>query len=206
LREKKVITNEQKFEYMDEHLPYVLKMVRHDFKKINNEQNQLDWNSYFQSFAVSARNLVVDLTNADKDNRNVRAGDFVEGFRARKGDISGPMIALDTQVFHLGKNRSREADRKFNIENAKSVLEWIDDSMKQFLEALAENNPNDRKNWNANKSDCSKDDRGPATRGPTGPGTPFLSASSSVTSTVTTALSKINQTSSVSSDFKVQKR
>jgi hypothetical protein len=173
-------TKQQLFEYLDEHLPYTLKQLRHSQRKINQEQHYLDWNSFFQSFAVNARNLVDFLV--DKDARNMRARDFIPNYIVRKGDLAGRMNTLDQQVFHLAKVRPREPIGKIDTGAAGVVFEWIEEEMMDFLAAL----PSElRQQWNADKADPDKYPPGPPTTGPTGPGL-APSASSSVTASTTT--------------------
>jgi hypothetical protein len=170
------VTENERFDYLDEHLPYALKMVRYDFNKINTELHYLDWNAYFESFAVNARNLVNLLTNRDKGN--VQAQEFVRGFRARKGDIQGPMNNLEKQVFHLAKRRPREDALKFGREKARPVFEWIEEGMGQFVSELSSA---DKPKWNAQKADPCYGIDTPATGGPTGMASP-QSASSTIAS------------------------
>jgi hypothetical protein len=141
-------TQQQKFDYLDEHLPFMLGQLRYDFAKINEVQYFRDWNSYFQSYSVNARNLVQFLDNADKGN--FKATDFVVGFRHRKGEIQGALQRLRDQVFHLGKGRPRDKNLKFDSNFAAEVFAWIQDGMQDFTERLS---PDDRKAWNAQKAD-----------------------------------------------------
>jgi hypothetical protein len=181
----------QKYDYLDEHLPYLMKMMRYDLGKIGQELFYLEWNSHFQSFSVSARGLANFLSNSDRGN--FRASDFVQGFRARKGDLSGPLRKLDEQVFHLSKRRPREAVDKFHTENAAEVSKWIEENMLKFLQELQELSPEDRKHWNESKADPNADIDSHVSTGPTLPGPPPpQSASSSITFSGTQ-----NQTSSV---------
>jgi hypothetical protein len=179
---------QQKYDYLDEHLPYQLKMIRFDFGELKQEMFYLRWNSHFQSFSVSARSLANFLAN--KDPGNLRASDFVPGFRARKGDLSGPLNKLREQVFHLSKRRPRQSVHKFDIGNATEVLAWIEENVKKFLQELS---PEDRKHWNELKADPGANTDYLMSTGPTLPGAPAPpSASSSITSVGTQ-----NQTSSV---------
>jgi hypothetical protein len=174
-------TKKEKFDYLDEHLPYMLGSTRYDFEKLTQPLFFRDWNASFQSFSVNARNLVEFLTNGDKGN--FKASDFTEGFRCRKGDIQGPMRKLDEQVFHLGKSRPRDGTGKFNLAAAKEVLDWIEQGMTEFIQKLA---TKDREAWNAKKADPQFDEVVPS-KGWTGPGSP-QSASSSIVSTTHTSV------------------
>src|SRR5690348_6320725 len=103
---------QQKRDYLDEHIPYMLKMLRYTDGQMLQEQHYLSWNAHFESFAVHARNLVNFLAN--KDTGNFKAHEFVPDFKARTSDIGGLMSKLDQQVFHLAKARPRDVVGKFN--------------------------------------------------------------------------------------------
>src|SRR3981189_2884944 len=111
--------DQQKRDYLDEHLPYMLKMLRYTYGQMLQKQHYLSWNAHFESFAVHARNLVKFLTNSDA--RNFKAHKFVQDYKARVGDIQGAMAKLEQQVFHLGKNRPPTFVGKFNTEHAQEV-------------------------------------------------------------------------------------
>jgi hypothetical protein len=126
-------TKQQKHDYLEEHLPYMLKMVRYTRRRMREHQSYLSFNAHFESFAVNARNLVKFLTNTDDGNFKARG--FVENFKSPKGDITGLMTKLGQQVFHLSKNRPR-SEGKFDTGDAKPVLDWIEENFNEFLRAL----------------------------------------------------------------------
>jgi hypothetical protein len=127
------MTTEQQ-NYLQEHLPYMLKMLRYTYNQMQQQQHYLSWNAHFESFAVHARNLANFLSN--NDTGNFRAVDFVHGYKARKGDLSGPLALLEKQVFHLSKQRPIAVVDKFNTDKAKAVFAWIEQAMTDFLSKL----------------------------------------------------------------------
>jgi hypothetical protein len=138
-------TEHQTHEYLDEHLPYILKMVRYNIAQICRPwQFYLSYNAHFESFAVNARNLTNFLTNGDRGN--MKAHHIAKDFRVRPGNIATLMKKLDQQVFHLSMNRTR-AIGKFDTENAEAVAKWIEENFELFLAALAplRNKFNDKK-------------------------------------------------------------
>lgn len=130
-------TNDQRKAYLSEHLAYMLKMLRYDLQQMQQQQHYLSWNAHFESFAIHARNLANFLTN--NDTGNIKAADFVAGFKARKGDLSGPLAKLEKQVFHLAKQRPTTVVGKFNTDDAKAVANWIEQNFADFLSELASN-------------------------------------------------------------------
>lgn len=127
---------QNKREYLDEHLPYMLKMVRYTYQQMEQPQHYLLWNAHFESFAVRARNLVKFLTNTD--DQNFKAKDFATGYKANNMEIRGRMSKLRDQVFHLGKNRPCNVIDKFDVDDAKAVLGWIEKNFAEFLTAMGD--------------------------------------------------------------------
>jgi hypothetical protein len=97
------IEEAQKRQWLGEHLPYELMMVRYSIEQLRDPVTfWLDWNAYHASFAVSACNLAAFLTNKEGGN-NFRAHDFVTGFRSRKEDWQRPLKGLSLRYFISGR-------------------------------------------------------------------------------------------------------
>src|SRR2546423_271945 len=124
--------------WLKEHLPYEVKMVRHSLRRLNEVPRPwvLDWNAYLSAFAVGAGNVVAFLTNADKQANNVKACDFVIGFRSRKPDnLREPFVRMERYVFHLGKYRPTDdkGEEKFDLKDAKLISDWVELELKDFV-------------------------------------------------------------------------
>jgi hypothetical protein len=143
---KAEIETEQKIKWLDEHLPYELMMVRYTSKMLKENVFWLDWNAYHSAFAVAAANMAGFLTN--NDTGNLKASDFVTGFKARKGELAAKFAKMEPQIFHLGKGRSSEKG-KFDIDDATEVANWIDSEISKFLSQLGEW----KKYWNAARAE-----------------------------------------------------
>jgi hypothetical protein len=184
-----VVIDQQRQDYLDEHLPYELKMLRYTYGQMLQRQHYLSWNAHFESFATHAANLVRFLTNTDTGN--FKASDFVKGgYRARIGDAHGAMEKLKRQVFHLAKNRPKTVIDKFSTEpHAKEVFEWIETNFADFLSKLGQL----RKFFNDKKADPSQDEGLFIMVGPTGPGASVQTAC--------TASPIVNQTHTASAAF-----
>ena len=137
---------DQKADYLKEHLPYALKMVRYTFEQMQTVLFYLDRNSKFEAFAVRARNLVNFLTNSDTGNMKA-CYFFPEGFSASKtNDVKQAVQKLEQQVFHLGKDRPKgNSPLKFDTEHARKIFDWIEAEMKVFIGQLPKNL---KKHWN----------------------------------------------------------
>lgn len=142
---KAEIELEQKIKWLNEHLPYELMMVRYTIKRLKEHVFWLDWNAYHSAFAVAAANMAGFLTN--NDTGNLKAADFVPGFKARKGELAAKFAKMEPQIFHLGKGRPSETG-KFDIDNATEAANWIEDEMAIFISQLGDWD----KYWNATRA------------------------------------------------------
>lgn len=142
------MSREELASYLDEHLPYERMMLDYTFGKITTQQSQCDWNAYYESFVIHARNLYNFLTN--NDGTNAKAHEFVFNFKARKStgtiSISSKLLA---QVHHLSPKRPSAAEQKVQADDARVLYSWIDDNFDQFIRGLPENL---RTLWNESKS------------------------------------------------------
>src|SRR5690606_12974125 len=98
---KDPLSEEEKRNWLSEHLPYELKMARYSHKQLTRgELNYLDFNSYLVSFAVSASNVYAFLTNKERQNNNVQACDFVVGgFAAKSERVKTIFAEMDPEFF-----------------------------------------------------------------------------------------------------------
>jgi hypothetical protein len=55
------------------------------------------------------------------------------------------MKRLSQQIFHLDKARPRDASEKFQLEDAKAVVQWIEEGIREFRKGLK---PEDQAKWN----------------------------------------------------------
>jgi hypothetical protein len=160
------IKPDQMIAYLDDHLPYERMMLEYTFGKISAEQSTCDWNAYYESFAVHARNLYKFLGNED----DVRACDFVPGFSAAKSDETKRTFPdLLKQVLHLSQVRPSAAEQKVQLDDAREFHAWLDKHFSDFLGKLPLAH---KKHWNAERSVSPKDILTIST-GPTGPVDPY---------------------------------
>jgi len=151
-------------EHLADHLPYELLMLRYTMAEIRKPQSTLLWNALFESFGVHARNLYDFLTNG-ADSRSLMAKDFNDSLKVDKGDVSGKMDRLRSEVLHLGKRRKGTQAEKIDLSDAEAVFGWIEAGMATFIASLGEYIAY----WDANRADPSKVAAAPPTQGPTGP-------------------------------------
>ena len=120
-------------------------MLYHTLHALDTISLELDWNAFFESFAVHARNLYRFLTNDDKPNYH--ANDFAVGFKATKTDTTKSTFEkLNQQVLHFGKWRPADNSKKANVADAEFVARWIEQNLRAFQAAL---DPNYQAAWNS---------------------------------------------------------
>ncbi|MBR1298535.1 hypothetical protein [Bradyrhizobium sp. AUGA SZCCT0042] len=157
---KAEVEEKRKENWLDEHLPYEVLMMRHSIGQMRDPSTfWLDWNAFHASFAVSACNLAAFLTNGEKKGNSFQACDFVISFKSRKDNLAKTFEKLEPQVFHLGKARPID-EGKFNLREAEQILEWIEKEMAEFVQQLG----TWRKYWNEDRSQPEARPAGPTLR------------------------------------------
>jgi hypothetical protein len=144
----------QKIDHLGDHLPYEVLMLRHSYQRALEDRYALDWNAFHEAFAVHARNLFDFLMNEGGSN-NFRARDFSPGFTVRKDAKVQRVIEQDLhwQVFHFGKQRQSEEEKKVGTEQRKAIFDWIEENFNAFIAAL---DPDLRPHWYAERADPEK--------------------------------------------------
>lgn len=98
-----------------------------------------------ESFCVHARTLKQFVTN-DKGNGNncVVARDLASFLEHVPSDLTGAFQRLNSQMAHLAKTRTTDANSKFTISDAKAVHAWLEGALAKFVESL---DLEDREQW-----------------------------------------------------------
>jgi len=130
------MANQEQIEHLGDHLPYEVLMLRLTHKRMNEDRYPLDWNAYYEAFAVHARVLFDFLMN-EPDSRNFKASNFVK-FTAEKDKEIQRIVRQEsnTQVFHFGKHRSSEPSKKVHLEKVNRVHKWVMDNFSRFTSEL----------------------------------------------------------------------
>ena len=89
------MARDTKIDYLEEHLPYELLMLRHTHSTLLQTQDVLNWNAFFECFVVHARNLYNFLRNKS-DLNTFAAVDFTTRYRRpNAGEIArNPRLRL----------------------------------------------------------------------------------------------------------------
>jgi len=112
-------------------------MLRHAYAALGTSRG-LDFNMAIESFALHARVLVEFLSEKPKSRgKDIRASLYAPSFKAgRKDGIRDTLDKLDEQVAHFSRDRTTDPDEKFNTNLATELLDWVEDNIAKFNEAL----------------------------------------------------------------------
>jgi hypothetical protein len=122
-------------DYLKGHLHYELLMLRHCLSRCRGAQVQYDYNAFYESWAIHARNLYNFLCNEDGTNRQAR--EYVPTFRASKTDLTIAIaIRLRSQVLHLAKTRPNQPPKKMSLSRMEEFSNWVESNFAAFLGAL----------------------------------------------------------------------
>jgi hypothetical protein len=107
-------------------------------RNLENAPDQFFWNAMFAAFNVSARNLYYFLGRREGSNANVadyRA--YCQTYaRGSIESVKETMTDLNAQCLHLGKTRTKEADRKINLARVRKMSEWIESNVDNLLKSF----------------------------------------------------------------------
>lgn len=118
-------------DYFNEHILYELLMLRFSRNRLN-AAPQILWNAMFSAFNVSARNLYEFLNNKGTRNEvNVHEyRDYSKEFRLSSiTRITGTLQKINEQVFHMGRKRPKDSDKKVTLDRVELVFKWVDSNM-----------------------------------------------------------------------------
>jgi hypothetical protein len=149
-------TQEQKIEHLGDHLPYEVLMLRHTHNRMNSRIYPLDWNAFYEAFAVHARILLDFLENNSKSNgSNFNASDFSAAFKARRDTEIARIVRqeMNCQVLHFGKNRKSEPSAKVDLEKVNKVHAWVMDNFARFISQL---DADLKKHWYPDRANLKK--------------------------------------------------
>ena len=124
--------------WLNEHLSYEIQLMRFSFAQIRKVHSANEWDAFYASFVVHARNLYHFLTN-EGGYSNYKASDFVPSFKATKNSTTiKANLKLHSEVLHLGKTRSGNSREKLNLRDCSKLNDWLENQLEIFLGKLSE--------------------------------------------------------------------
>lgn len=125
-------SKEQLREFLVEHLPYEISMMRCAYKFLTLEiKNQYFFNIVMEFYFVHARTLIEFF----RKKQTVKALHFTnESYKSPASD--GYLEAINKQIVHLGTNRSKLAAGKLSLADVDRLNIWIESELTKFQAAL----------------------------------------------------------------------
>jgi hypothetical protein len=128
------MTDQDKLKFLEEHLHYEHEMFEYSLSKLYCTGDQLGWNSFYESFAIHARNLY-DFFRNDGGGNNFKARDFANDYSPPSANTK--FNILDPSVFHLGKQRTGEV-QKLTMQALVNLAKWISTQHDHWYQKLDE--------------------------------------------------------------------
>jgi hypothetical protein len=140
----KDMTPKELTDYLRDHIHYEVLMLRHCYERMGTSRG-LDFNAFLEAFAVHARVLAEFLSEGAKTRNDVRARQYVGGFRSERKDglIRDTLDKLDEQIFHSSAKRTKDPEKQFNTNLATELWSWIERDVLKFNAALQSPYPKD---------------------------------------------------------------
>jgi hypothetical protein len=118
------------------HVKYEYEMATFCINGLSADQTQAVWNVLLAAFAVYFRNSR-DFLNGKGDQTSIKASNYVGRFESSSAEtLEVELNQLHQQILHLSGKRTSEAEKKFGLEAAKKLMQWLDINMMKFLKEL----------------------------------------------------------------------
>jgi hypothetical protein len=132
------MANEQeKIAYLTERVSYEVVMLNYTFMRLltsrpSTPEEQLDFNTYLESFGVHARNLVAFLSEKSPgEYRN--ASDYVPDFEAPdQTGLQQVLCRLEKQILQVTALSATDPQEKFTVGDARALYAWIVPAILRF--------------------------------------------------------------------------
>jgi hypothetical protein len=148
------MTTISKDEFIREHLPYELMMLRYTHKRLLESPRKLDENALIESFAVHGRNLL-DFLYLPADSKSYWAADFCDIWLKQRFDKATGIIygTMHDQILHMGQKRVVTDSGKFGPAERVLIRDKIEIGFTKFVPAIKTEY---RALWNADLADPTK--------------------------------------------------
>jgi hypothetical protein len=138
-------------------------------KLLEQPQEQFVWNVLLAGFAIYWRNTQKFL-NGDDDQESIKAKKYVKRFVPSSAeDLKDEIELLHYHVLHLSGKRTSDDEKKFALEDVRTLMTWLQSNIDEFVEELPEPYKSQWKSPSGPQGPSG--DQGPTT-GPTGPAPP----------------------------------
>jgi hypothetical protein len=126
-------TSEDLSNWLNEHYRYELLMLRYTHQRVHRASDQLEWNAYFESCAMHARNLRDFYCNKGQSNSR-KASAYGAADIAKAGEESGAFVKINEQIDHPSTNRAFSVeDGKLTIDRLDEIVAWLEKKHRLFI-------------------------------------------------------------------------
>lgn len=115
--------------YITDHLKYEHDMLAHAFRRVHNTPPGADWNAFYESFCLHARNLAYFFRHKE----DLSAQLFAPGHK--KAKHNSVFERLNSFLFH--QSDRREWKRKPNLHDLQEIGAWIDNEWARFVSGVS---------------------------------------------------------------------
>jgi hypothetical protein len=120
------------------HAKYEYAMAMFCAAELERETKQAWWNALLAAFVVYWRNCRAFLKGDDGQN-SIKARHYIERFEASSlAHLIKEAGAIDPEVAHLGHKRKSEDAKKFGLEGARKLMDWLVENFDKFEAELKE--------------------------------------------------------------------
>jgi len=120
--------------YLAEHVRYEREMLSLTFSKIHTTAPGYEWNAFYESFGIHARNLYDFFRNSGSRQTTYRACDYAPNWG--KSDAETKFNELDVFLFHMSMGRSDR--QKINVERIQLYGKWLNEAWSEWYGELPE--------------------------------------------------------------------
>jgi hypothetical protein len=136
-------TQTEKEEFLKEHLPYEVDMLRATYSLLQTASPNAVGFALIESFCVHARNLIE--FSKIKKSCNFDPRWFTENLKLDKRFVDGgALVKITEQISHLSANRRSLQTEKIGLKFREKVYEAIEDELERWEKCL---NPGWRAHW-----------------------------------------------------------
>lgn len=120
-------------DHLSEHIPYSVMMLRYASHRLCQcpPLTAIDWNAYYECWAVHARLLANFLTN-NSDQTRFRITDLTAGYQYDTGGVAPILGQLNVQVMHFNPDRTKDNAKKINGADVAALTNWIEGAIAKF--------------------------------------------------------------------------
>ena len=133
-RKVKTSDDQAKISFLVDHIAYEREMLAFCFKKLHETTAGLEWNAFYESFGIHARNIYDFLRNDGTKGTTFRANFY---YKSWKSLAYKDFNNVNGFIAHMSLDRLN--GEKLNLEKIQKMGAWLDEEFKNWGEKIEEN-------------------------------------------------------------------